>query len=121
MRAVSKLLADCAKEGKAACGSNQLCAGLEAGIEGAIHSVRKKAYEDRSMDFKECEIDDDLWQATAEAGETPPQDPTGEESFQDAVESVEDLKDPFLLVLADADTGFNNLSHLNMLWDVRHC
>ena len=53
MRAVSKLvLADCAKEGKAACGSNQLCAGLEAGIEGAIHSVRKKAYEDWLMDLR---------------------------------------------------------------------
>eukprot|EP00804_Cyclotella_cryptica_P019798 CCRYP_009693-RA/>CCRYP_009693-RA protein AED:0.29 eAED:0.30 QI:0/0/0/1/0/0.14/7/0/1059 len=34
IRAVSKLvLADCGKEGKAACGSIQLCAGLEAGIE----------------------------------------------------------------------------------------
>jgi hypothetical protein len=61
MRAVSKLvLADYAKEGEAACGSNQLCAGLEAGIEGAIHSVRKKAYEDQSMELEEWEIDNDL-------------------------------------------------------------
>ncbi len=121
MRAVSKLvLADCAKEGKAACGSNQLCAGLEAGIEGAIHSIRKKACEDRSMEFEEWEIDDDLWQAAAEAGETPPWDPPVEESFHDAVESAGDIEDPSILVLADADNGFNNLSRLNMLWDIRH-
>ena len=44
-----------------------------------------------------------------------------EESFQDAVESVEDLEDPFRFVLADADNGFNNLSCLNMLWEVRDC
>eukprot|EP00956_Cyclotella_meneghiniana_P036391 scaffold125132_cov43-Cyclotella_meneghiniana.AAC.1 len=41
MRLISKVvLADCGREAKAACGSTQLCAGLEAGIEGAIHAVR---------------------------------------------------------------------------------
>jgi 2-methylisocitrate lyase-like PEP mutase family enzyme len=41
-------------------------------------------------------------------------------TFQDAVESVEDIEDPFLLVLADADNGFNKMSLLNILWEVRH-
>eukprot|EP00804_Cyclotella_cryptica_P006584 CCRYP_008565-RA/>CCRYP_008565-RA protein AED:0.42 eAED:0.42 QI:0/0/0/1/0.33/0/4/0/373 len=40
LRAVSKcVLKDCGKEGKDACGSTQLCAGLEAGIEGALHAA----------------------------------------------------------------------------------
>ena len=30
----------CGEDAKAACGSTQLCAGLEAGIEGALHAVR---------------------------------------------------------------------------------
>eukprot|EP00804_Cyclotella_cryptica_P029931 CCRYP_017814-RA/>CCRYP_017814-RA protein AED:0.77 eAED:0.58 QI:0/-1/0/1/-1/1/1/0/182 len=121
IRAVSKLvLADCGKEGKAACGSIQLCAGLEAGIEGAIHSIRKQTAQDRSMEFEDWEINDDLWRNEAEEGETPPWETSVEEAFQDAYESEEDLEDPHILALADADNGFNCLSRLNMLWDVRH-
>ncbi len=122
LRAVSKLvLADCSKEGKAACSSTQLCASLEAGIEGAIHSVRKKAAEDKSMEFEDWEIDDDLWRAEAEDREAPPWESSApEEAFQDAVESVEDLDDPHILALEDADNGFNCLSCLNMRRDVRH-
>ena len=121
IRAVSKLvLADCGKEGKAACGSIQLCAGLEAGIEGAIHSIRKWTTKDRSMEFEDWEINDDLWRNEAEEGETPPWETSVEEAFQDAYESEEDLEDPHILALADADNGFNCLSRLNMLWDVRH-
>eukprot|EP00804_Cyclotella_cryptica_P017895 CCRYP_001275-RA/>CCRYP_001275-RA protein AED:0.09 eAED:0.08 QI:0/-1/0/1/-1/1/1/0/754 len=122
IRAVSKcILKECGREGKAACGSTQLCAGLEAGIEGAIHSIRKKAAEDKSQDYEEWEIDDDLWRSEAEEGETPPWEASpSEEVFQDAVESQEDLEDPFVLTLADADNGFNNLNRQNMLWEVRH-
>ena len=72
------------------------------------------------MDFEEWEIDDDLWHTNAEAGETPPWDPPVEDAFHDALESAQDPEDPFHLALADADNGFNNLSRLNMLWDVRH-
>ena len=107
-------------EGKAACGSTQLCAGLEAGIKGAIHSIRKQTAQDQSMEFEDWEINDDLWRNEAEEGETPPWEMSVEEAFQDAYESAEDLEDPHILALADADNGFNCLSHLNMLWDVRH-
>ena len=122
LRAVSKcILRECGKEGKTACGSTQLCAGLEAGIEGAIHSIRKKATEDRSQQYDEWEIDDDLWRSEADEGETPPWEARlGEDDFQDAVEAQEDLEDPLVLALADADNGFNNLNRLNMLWEVRH-
>mgnify|MGYP006186617991 CR=1 FL=1 len=122
LRAVSKcVLKECGREGKAACGSTQLCAGLEAGIEGAIHSIRKKAAENKSQEYEEWEIDDDLWRKEAEEGETPPWEASpNEEEFQDAVESQEDLEDPFVLTLADADNGFNNLNRQNMLWEVRH-
>ena len=122
LHAVSKcVLKECGREGKAACGSTQLCAGLEAGIEGAIHSIRKKATEDKSQEYEEWEIDDYLWRKEAEEGETPPWEASpNEEEFQDAVESQEDLEDPFVLTLADADNGFNNLNRQNMLWEVRH-
>ena len=36
---------------KAACGIKQLCAGLEAGIEGALHSVSKRATDHDTMEF----------------------------------------------------------------------
>ncbi len=102
---------ECGSEGKAACGSTQLCAGLEAGIEGAIHSIRKKATEDKSQDYEEWEIDDDLWWSEAEEGAIPPWEGTqSKEVFEDAVKSQDNLEDPCLLTLADADNGFNNLN-----------
>jgi len=89
----------------------QLCASLETGIEGAIHSIRKKATEDKSQEYDEWEIDDDLWRSEAEEGMTPPWEVApSKEVFQDAVESQEDLEDTFVLTLADADNGFNNLN-----------
>ena len=36
------MLIEAGIDGKEACGSKQLCAGLEAGIEGAVHAVRKR-------------------------------------------------------------------------------
>ena len=42
---------------KATCGSKQLCAGLEAEIEGAVHVVMKQPTADRDMQFFEEKVD----------------------------------------------------------------
>ena len=69
-RAIAKCaLKACGEDAKAACGSTNLCAGLEAGIEGALHSVTKRAKDSRSMEFGEWEVDDEVWEETAEKGE----------------------------------------------------
>jgi hypothetical protein len=59
-------------EAKRACGSVQLCAGLEAGIEGALHAVRLRAETNESMQFRDGEIDDSLWEDKAEEGDERP-------------------------------------------------
>ena len=46
-------LSVCGEDAKAACGSTQLCAGLEASIEGALHAVRNRSEEHETMEFGE--------------------------------------------------------------------
>ena len=48
-------------DAKAACGSNQLCMGLESGIEAGIGSVLKRIEMDDGMIFLEEEVDDNIW------------------------------------------------------------
>jgi hypothetical protein len=102
-------------EAKGTCGSVQLCAGLEAGIEGALHAVRLRAETNESMQFRAREIDDELWEDEREEGEDPPWiaeaegDPRGETEYG-----------PEGLTLVDARNGFNELSRYAMLWIARH-
>ncbi len=125
MRAVSKLvLAQCGMDGKEACGNSQLCAGLEAGIEGAIHAATKKAAAEEDFVFQDWEVVDDSWGEAASSALPP--DPTND--GQDAAttpappptEAPMTPEDPTVLLLADADNGFNNLSRYAMLWEARH-
>ena len=63
---ICRLIAKCAlkaggADANAACGSNQLGAGLEASIKGLIHAVMWKIEENTEMDFGEWEVDDGIW------------------------------------------------------------
>ena len=57
------------EDAKGACGSTNLCAGLEAGIEGALHSVSARAADAHCMEFGNWEVDDDVFARTAEEDE----------------------------------------------------
>jgi len=100
---------------KGACRSVQLCAGLEAGIEGTLHALRLRAETNGLMQFRAVEMDDDLWDIKREEEEDPPWiaeaegGPRGE--LDDGLEG---------LTLLDARNGFNKFSHYAMLWTARH-
>ena len=108
-------LAGSGAEAKGACGSVQLCAGLEAGIEGALHAVRLRAETNGSMRFRAGEIDDDLWDDEREDGEDPPWTAEAEGDLRGEWEDG-----PEGLTLVDARNGFNELSRYAMLWTARH-
>jgi hypothetical protein len=130
-RAIAKCtLKACGKDAKATCGSTQLCAGLEAGIEGAMHSVRTRAEKEESMEFGEWEVDDSIWEKEAEDGEVQDSLPMRLEREQVAntiltqesqeEDGMDDATTEEILLQVDAANGFNSLSRLGMLWTVRH-
>ena len=69
-RTVAKcLLKVVGDDAKAACGNVNLCAGLEAGIEGALHAVRARAAMNGNMEFGDWEINQDMFADEAAEGE----------------------------------------------------
>ena len=55
-------------DAKAAYGNANLCAGLEAGIEGALHVLRARATDGNNMEFVDWEIDHAMFVLTADEG-----------------------------------------------------
>ena len=66
-KCILKVIGDGAK---AACGNVNLCAGLEAGIEGALHAVRARAADGNKMEFGDWEVDHNIFFLSAEERET---------------------------------------------------
>jgi hypothetical protein len=108
-------LAGSGAQAKGACGSVQLCAGLEAGIEGALHVVHLRAETNGLMLFLSGEIDNDLWELETEECEDPPWTAKAEGDQRE-----EYVDGPEGLTLVDARNGFNELSRYAMLWTARH-
>ena len=51
------MIKDYGSQAKLSCGTSQLCAGLEAEIEGAVHSVHKKIKITNALSFPEPNVD----------------------------------------------------------------
>jgi hypothetical protein len=120
-----RLMAKCLLEvtghqATAAAGNLNLCAGLPAGIEGAVHAVRTAI-----ADPVQTELPEPL--GTAPGAELLAQPPGGSaESTEDAAMDLPpepgepSSPDPNGTLLVDAMNGFNELGRRAMLWTVRH-
>jgi hypothetical protein len=104
-----------------ACGSSNLCAGLSAGIEGALHAMKEAPVEFArkkaatvEQPAEGAEDDDPLPRPQV------PLDTQPEEILEGQPESVEEDDDPFVQLMLDAFNGFNELGRKAMLWTVRH-
>ncbi|KAL3795565.1 hypothetical protein ACHAWO_009861 [Cyclotella atomus] len=103
-------IASAGESAKTACGNVQLCAGLEAGVEGNLHAVRE--YWPEAGGFEDDE-------------DAAANNPFTEilEMMQDAEDGAEFEGPPMEnpgVTLVDAANGFNELNRYAMLWNVRH-
>ena len=122
------LLKAIGSQATAACGNFNLCAGLQAGIEGAVHAVRG-VFADPSLipapppDPPEAE--DPLTQASETPPAAPPPVPLADMTLEEAFATIADdlgmsSAEASAVLLVDATNGFNELSRKAMLWTVRH-
>jgi hypothetical protein len=123
------LLKAIGSQATAACGNYNLCAGLQAGIEGAVHAVRAVFSDPSLIPPPPPDPPDDAQPGTqADADPPPPQAPppapedmTMDEAFASFVEDAGVSADEASAVLlVDAANGFNELGRKAMLWTVRH-
>jgi hypothetical protein len=108
--------------------------GVEVGIKGELHAVKKRETTKGTLEFGDWEIDNDIWEREAEREEVQElliqrQAKEIEEALGDILLTQEDIleevqwtqeKKEGVLLLIDAANGVNMLSCLGMLWTVRH-
>ncbi|KAL7478613.1 hypothetical protein ACHAW6_004434 [Cyclotella cf. meneghiniana] len=108
------------------CDNSQLCAGLEAGIEGAIHAATQKAAAEEDLIFYDWEVMNNSWGKVACTTALLP----GHDADTDNTDTTpppppplppDSPKDPAIPLLTNAKTVFQNLSWYTMLWEARHC
>jgi hypothetical protein len=122
------LLKAIGSQATAACGNYNLCAGLQAGIEGAVHAVRD-AFADPSLipaPPPDSQADDDpLTQAPEPPMAVQPPVPLADMTLDEAFAAIADdvgisPAEASAVLLVDATNGFNELGRKAMLWTVRH-
>ncbi|KAI2504762.1 hypothetical protein MHU86_9698 [Fragilaria crotonensis] len=122
------LLKAIGSQATAACGNFNLCAGLQAGIEGAVHAVRD-VFADPSLipapppDSQDA--DAPLTQASEDPPAAPPPIPLADMTLDEAFAAIADdvglsSAEASAVLLVDATNGFNELGRKAMLWTVRH-
>jgi hypothetical protein len=98
------------------CGSGNLCAGLPAGIEGALHA----------MEEAPTALAQSLGPTQGGLGDGPPPEPDGADLLTQPPDmevepsDLEDEGSPFIRLLLDATNGFNELGRKAMFWTVGH-
>ena len=103
----------------AACGNYNLCAGLPAGIEGAIHAAAKNWDEAHGDNLETpSAIPAEGWPPPVL--EETPLPPDTQEPMAAETEDTDPAADPIIGSLIDAFNGFNELNRKAMLWTVRH-
>jgi hypothetical protein len=123
------LLKAIGSQATAACGNHNLCAGLQAGIEGAIHAVRSIFSDPSLLLPKPPNLPHS---PTNPPPSTPPLSPPlltppnlCDLSMDDAISSLSTAAgnhdaEATAVLLVDATNGFNELGRKAMLWTVRH-